>query len=165
MLTGRNIFLRKLQVFDTRTILKWENNPTNWSISGTKKPFSEEEIIAFTAGEQNLIKNNQLRYIICLNTSKDSIGTIDLFEYDKGSKKVGIGVLIAESKERRKGFAIEALILLINYCKNELQLNTIFCNIDKENIASIRLFEKCNFSFIEEQLLFENKVNYYELVL
>ena len=76
-----------------------------------------------------------------------------------------IGILIGEKSYRNKGYASEALNLIIDYCRNELSLVNLFCNIQKDNTTSIRLFEKCGFQFIEELVLFDNKVNYYELKL
>ncbi len=165
MLAAENIFLRTLQSSDAKEMLRWENNPENWEVSGTKAPFTKEEIEAFVSADSDINKNQQIRYIICLNSTNQAIGTIDLFEYDAQNKSVGVGILIADKEDRRKGYANEALTLIENYCSNELNIVTIFCNIIKDNTASIRLFEKCRFQFIEERVLFENEVNYYELKL
>ena len=54
-------------------------------------------------------------------------------------------MLIAETANRKKGYAKEALELVLNYCRNELKVVTIFCNIIKDNKASIRLFEGVGF--------------------
>ena len=162
MLKGSNIFLRKLSPSDAEVILKWENNAANWEISGTTTPFTEAEIDVFVNGEHDIVKNKQIRYIICLNEIELVIGTIDLFEFDSLNKTIGIGVLIAEDVHRKKGYAGEALALLLDYCSNELSVVNAFCNITKDNEASIRLFEKNGFQFIEERKLYNNRVNYYE---
>ena len=163
MLKGEHIFLRKLQITDVDFIYNWENNPANWPVSNTKQPFTKEEIIEFVKSEQNIFLNNQIRFVICLNQNEHLVGCIDLFEFNAKSKTVGIGILIAEKKYRNKGYATEALRLLIDYCRNELKIVYAFCNIFKENTTSISLFEKCGFQFIEEKILDGNKVNYYEL--
>ena len=163
MLKSTNIFLRTLQSSDAEVIFEWENNPKNWEISGTKSAFTKEEINTFVNGNHDLKENQQIRYVICLNDPEEAIGTIDLFEYDAKKKAVGLGVLIAGTENRNKGYASEAINLMIDYCRNELKLVHLFCNIIKDNTASIRLFEKCGFQFIEERVLFESAVNYYEL--
>ena len=165
MINGSHIFLRELQLTDVDVVFKWENDPENWKVSGTTKPFTKVEIETFVNAKHDLALNEQIRYVICLQNSNIPIGTIDLFEFDGYKKTVGIGILIAENTQRRKGIATEALNLIVGYYRNELSLVNLFCNIQKDNTTSIRLFEKCGFQFIEERILFENKVNYYELDL
>lgn len=165
MLSGPNIFLRELQPVDVDVMFNWENDTENWKVSGTTKPFKREEIETFVNAPQNLIQNEQIRYVICLQNSQTPIGTIDLFEFDAAKKAVGIGVLIAELAFRNKGYAAEAIDLITDYCRNELKLVNVFCNIQKDNATSIRLFEKCGFQLIEEKELFGEPVNCYELKL
>jgi len=165
VINGSHIFLRKLQATDVDVMLEWENNTENWKVSGTTKPFTKEDIETFVNGEQNLALNEQIRYVICLQDSKKPIGAIDLFEFAGHQKTVGIGILIGDKSYRNKGYASEALHLIVDYCRNELSLVNLFCNIQKDNTTSIRLFEKCGFKFIEERVLFANNVNYYELNL
>jgi len=163
VINGAHIFLRELQATDVDFIYKWENDTENWKVSGTTKPFTKDEIETFVNTQQDLTLNEQIRYVICLKDSETPIGTIDLFEFDALQKTIGIGILIGEKSYRNKGCASETLNLIIDYCRNELSLVNVFCNIQKENTTSIRLFEKCGFQFIEERVLFDNKVNYYEL--
>lgn len=165
MLKSKNIFLRTLQSNDVDLILKWENNPKNWKVSGTKKSFTKDEIEGLVNGFHNIKANQQIRYVICLNQSKTPIGTIDLFDYDTMRNEVGVGVLIAEEDNKCRGYATEALELVVGYCRNELNAVNLFCNITKDNAVSIRLFEKCEFQFIEKRMLFDDEVNYYELRL
>jgi len=165
VLKSTHIYLRKLQPGDAPFLLIWENNPENWEVSGTTKPFTNEEIENFVDSEHDLSQNQQLRLVVCVNETDKPIGTIDLFEFDKEKNSVGIGVLIAEKEFRNKGFANEALKLMVKYCLNELQIVHLFCNIFKENHQSIRLFKKNGFQFIEERVLFGKEVNYYELTL
>ena len=85
--------------------------------------------------------------MICLTQTNESIGTIDLFEFDPMHFRVGLGVLIFE-QFRKKGYAIEAIELVKEYTQNILLLNQLFCNISSSNNESINLFEKCGFEKI-----------------
>jgi len=155
------VSLREIQSADVDELLKWENNPDNWQISDTVAPFSRKQIEDFVNQPQSLSDNKQQRFMVCLNNK--AIGCIDLFEYDFAASKAGVGILIAEEIERNKGYASKALNLLINKCRNELNIVYLFCNIYKDNKASIRLFEKCGFQFVDERKLDGKPVNYYEL--
>ncbi len=159
-LKSANIYLRNLSPLDASNLFDWENNPENWEVSNTEKLFTREEIEEFVHQPQDIHLNQQLRFMICLNNTNQSIGCIDLFEYEIG-KRVGVGILIADESSRNKGYATEALNLLIGYCRNELKVANIFCNIFKTNTPSIRLFENCGFTFVEERFLDHQKVNYY----
>jgi len=165
LLKSKNIFLRALQPTDVEHIFKWENNPENWENSGTSRSYTKEEISEFVNDKQDLEKSNQFRFIICLNLTDEPIGAIDLFEYNTQKSIVGVGILIAEKENRRRGFAKESLNLISNYCRNELNIVNLFCNIKKDNVSSICLFENNGFKFIEEKDLFKRKVNYYEKTL
>lgn len=161
-LVSNHIYLRNVLASDVLNIFEWENNPENWEVSNTEKSFTREEIEEFVSEPQDINLNHQLRFIICINETNTPIGCIDLFEYEL-EKSVGVGILIAEKAYRNKGYATEALKLLIDYCRNELRVVHIFCNIFINNKPSIRLFESCGFKFVEERILDENEVNYYEL--
>lgn len=73
-----------------------------------------------------------------------TIGSIDLFDFDPFHKRAGIGILIDEPF-RRKGFALEALSLLTEYCFHTLNLHQIYCTIGDDNSESIKLFAKAGF--------------------
>lgn len=163
-LVSNHIYLRNILASDVLNIFEWENNPENWEVSNTEKQFSLQEIEEFVNQPQDINLNHQLRFIICINETNTPIGCIDLFEYEL-EKSVGVGILIADKAYRNKGYATEALKLLIDYCRNELRVAHIFCNIFTNNKPSIRLFESCGFTFVEERILDENEVNYYELKL
>ena len=74
-----------------------------------------------------------------------TIGTIDLFDFDPVNKRAGIGIMIIK-QDQRKGYATEALQMLINYCFNTLKLHQVYCNIIADNLASMNLFKKAGFT-------------------
>jgi diamine N-acetyltransferase len=145
MLKAQNIYLRTIEPRDAALMLEWENNPENWAVSNTLVPFSEHLILQYVNSAQDIFETKQLRFIICLQEDDKPIGTIDLFEYDPLHRKAGIGVLIDEVNERKKGYASEALKLMIKYSFERLDLHQLFCNIFESNEQSIKLFENNNF--------------------
>lgn len=161
MLDSNQIFIRKMRPSDASYILNWENNPANWLSGQTTAAFSKQEIESFVNEPQQIEHRNQLRLIICL-ADETPIGCIDLFEYDKQKKQAGVGVLIADKTNRNRGFATLALNQLKTYARNELQIVHLFCNIQPDNQASLRLFEKCGFRFVEEQDLNGETVHYFQ---
>lgn len=146
-LQGKKIALRSVLTSDANLLYKWENDESNWKVSGTEKPYSEKEITDFIANQKDLYLDKQLRLMICtsgISEKKKEVGCIDLFEFDERNRKAGIGILISKH-HRNKGYASEALSLLIKYGFETLFLQKIFCSISEDNTASMKLFQKQKF--------------------
>ncbi|MEZ4999417.1 MAG: GNAT family protein [Bacteroidales bacterium] len=67
--------------------------------------------------------------MICRATDGQPVGTIDLFEFDPHHLRAGIGILIAEQSDRRKGYASMALEALVDYCFSHLKLHQVYCTL------------------------------------
>ncbi len=130
---------------DIHLMVLWENNPENWKVSGTDKPYTYLELKAFVEDEEPIQLSKQERFIICKLDDQSAIGTIDLFDVNFVHGFGSIGILIAESEHRNKGYASESLDLLSQYAKNELGLRNLKCSIQSDNQVSIKLFEKAGF--------------------
>ena len=85
-------------------------------VSNTQSPFSRFVLEQYiTSSHQDIYSVKQLRLIIC-NEENKAIGSIDLFDFDPNHLRAGVGILIAEKADRKKGYASEALSLLMDYC-------------------------------------------------
>ncbi len=150
MLKGKNLILRALEPSDVDLLYNWENNEKLWHLGNTVTPFSRFTLEQYILNShQDIYTTKQLRLMIDKKNSDQNVtmGSIDLFDFDPSNKRAGIGILIADN-ERNKGYASEALELLISYCFSTLQLHQIYCNISADNLASLRLFKKHNFSSV-----------------
>jgi diamine N-acetyltransferase len=151
MINGKNIFLRPVKTSDIPWIMKWENNPENWLVSETEKPYSFEEINLLIESSEDIFENGQLRFILVDNSSGYLLGTMDLFKANFEEKTVHVGILIAEEKDRRKGYAEEAVQLVQDYVFQELKMVTIYSTIQFHNQPSIQLFKKCGFEVVADE--------------
>ncbi len=146
-LKGKNIQLRALENNDLEILYRWENDPENWKVSQTLTPFSRKLLKKYLdQAHLDLFQIKQLRLVIELEESHLPIGLIDLFDFDPFNQKAGIGILIGEKKEREKGYAREALKILLDYCFSILLLNQVYCNIMESNKTSQHLFTHAGFS-------------------
>ena len=140
------IILRALEPEDLELLYEWENNDSYWVISNTITPFSKFTLKRYLKhSHKNIYETGQLRLMIELIGEKKTIGAIDLFDFDPFHKRAGIGILIADETQRRKGYASMALKCLIQYSFTTLQLHQLYCNILANNTESIDLFEKLGF--------------------
>ena len=147
MLRGENINLRALEPSDLDVLYNWENDTSIWKVSQTIAPFSKNILAKYLENAyQDIFTAKQLRLMI----EKDNtpIGTIDLFDFDPVNLRCGIGIWIVDEENRRKGYAKEALTLIIKYAFSNLHLNQIYCNISSRNQASINLFGSLDFQLV-----------------
>jgi diamine N-acetyltransferase len=160
ILENKNIRLRAIEPSDVDIIYEWENNTETWKVSNTITPFSRNIISAYIEhAHLDIYQTKQLRLIIELKENKLPIGTIDLFDFEPFNKRAGVGILIAEDKNKQKGYASEALETLIEYSFEVLKLNQLFCNISETNPNSLFLFEKYGFEITgrKKQWIIEGK--------
>ncbi|MDC0622525.1 GNAT family N-acetyltransferase [Flavobacteriaceae bacterium] len=143
-LKGKNIFLRALESEDINYLFSIENNEKYWSISDSQIPFSRYLLNRYLKNSNmDIYEAKQLRLVIT-NFQNITIGLIDLFDIDFKNNRAGVAIIINE-KMRSKGFAKEALELLIKYSKTHLSLHQLYCNILEDNSHSINLFKSVEF--------------------
>lgn len=147
MLIGENIALRALEPSDLELLYNWENDSSIWKVSQTIAPFSKHVLAQYLENAHlDIFTTKQLRLMI--KKQGVSIGTIELFDYDPVNSRAGVGIWIAEESEREKGYAKEALKLIIEYSFKHLKLNQLYCNISSTNKISLNLFSSLDFMLV-----------------
>ena len=150
LLGGEKIILRSVDSSDIDTLLLWENSQDEPLYGVYEEQYSREDVEQFVENQQrySIAETEQLRLMICSHEG-ERLGCIDLTEYD--GKKAFVSILIVDLGNRRKGFAENALRLLIDYAKS-LGLHALYARILPENIPSISLFEKVGFEELDNNL-------------
>lgn len=144
-LKGETIYLRALEPEDLEFIHAVENDEAVWEISNTITPYSRFLIKQYLEeAHRDIFDVKQLRLVIS-NYKNQSIGLIDLFDFDIKSRRAGIGILVKDEANRSQGAGKEALSLLINYSFTHLDLHQLYCNISEENTVSLNLFKNQGF--------------------
>ncbi|XCF05532.1 GNAT family N-acetyltransferase [Tamlana crocina] len=139
-LKGENIFLRALEPEDLEFVHEVENDEAVWEISNTQTPYSKFLIKQYLENaHKDIYEVKQLRLVIS-NYNKETIGLIDLFDFDFKNKRAGVGILVKSVNDRAKGYGKEALKMVVNYSFVHLGLHQLYCNISEENKASQKLF-------------------------
>ena len=147
ILNGDIIYLRALEFSDLEFLYDVENNEHFWEVSGTQTPFSKYVLQKYIENaQQDIYEAKQYRFVIC-NKENMPVGLIDLFDFNPQHKRVGVGILIVPD-QREKGFASEALDLIIDYAFTYLNVHQVYANVLEDNYKSISLFEKLNFQKI-----------------
>lgn len=147
-LKGDQIFLRALEPEDLEFIYDIENDEAVWEVSLTQTPYSRFLIKQYLENaHKDIYEVKQLRLVICLHSS-ETVGLIDLFDFDVQNKRAGVGILIKSEEQRYKGFGKEALQLVMKYGKKHLGLHQLYCNIAENNEPSLKLFQNQGFEII-----------------
>ncbi|MCF1422668.1 GNAT family N-acetyltransferase [Mangrovimonas futianensis] len=147
-LKGDQVYLRALEPEDLEFIYEIENDETVWEVSLTQTPYSRYLIKQYLENaHKDIYEVKQLRLVICLHSS-ETVGLIDLFDFDVQNKRAGVGILINSQEQRYKGFGKEALQLIVKYCKKHLGLHQLYCNIAENNKPSLKLFQNQGFEIV-----------------
>ena len=143
LLKDEKIILRSVDSSDIDTLLLWENSQNEPLYGVYEEQYSRDDVAQFVENQQrySIAETEQLRLMICSHDG-ERLGCVDLTEYD--GEKAFVSILIVGLYNRRKGFAENALRLLISYAKS-LGLQTLCACILPENLPSKNLFEKVGF--------------------
>ena len=158
LLTGKKVCLRPLESDDLDLLYRWENDPAVWPYgdcgannSVTPERFTRDELRRFIENQQHDIHaNEQLRFVICRRdlcstTCGTPIGFIDLFDFDPVELRAGVGILICDPADRRRGYGREALMLAMGYANRFWGLRELRCTVSADNHASLALFRDAGF--------------------
>lgn len=145
LLTGKKLRLRAVEAEDLPKLYEWENDTTLWQLGSNVAPYSNYTLQEYIkSASEDLFSAKQLRLIITIKATKESVGTIDLFDLDPRHRRCGVGILI-DRAHQSKGYAKEALQLIKEYALNFLNLNQLYAHIPCSNSVSIKLFTNCGF--------------------
>jgi len=146
MLNDDIVYLRALEPEDLEVLYKWENDTRLWIHGNSLSPYSKLALRQYIsdAQAQDIYQAKQLRLMITLKSNDETIGTVDLYDFDIRNSKAGVGILIDE-KWRNLNYAYKVLEIIKVYVFTFLKLHQLYAYIAIDNISSIKLFEKAEF--------------------
>lgn len=147
--TGK-VRLRALEPHDVDVLYRWENDPEVWKVSNTMTPYSKFTLQEFIkTASQDIYASRQLRLMI-EDWKGNTIGTVDLFDFEPFHRRAGIGILIAK-EYRHNGYAEEAVKCVCQYLFTVFQLHQVYCNVMADNEISLKLFQSVGFQLSGRQ--------------
>jgi diamine N-acetyltransferase len=145
LLENNDIHLRALEPEDLDILYKWENDSKLWHHSSTLAPYSKFALRDYLLNSaQDIFQSRQLRLMIIEKKTGNSIGTIDLYDFEPMYLRAGIGILLDENY-RNKGFGFQALQLMEEYAFHFLLLKQLYAYVPKSNEVSYKLFRKSGY--------------------
>ena len=145
MLSDGIISLRALEPIDVDTLYHWENDPGLWSAGVTLAPYSRKQLWDYVNNyDGDIYSAKQLRLMVSLSDSGETIGTLDFYDFDATNSRCGVGILIA-TPYQRQGFGLRALHLGEEFCRKRLSLHQLYCTVGENNLPSRNLFIKAGY--------------------
>ena len=156
---GKKVSLRAVEPDDLELLYELENKVDWWHLSNTVSPFSRFVLEQYIMNSHlDIYSSKQLRLMIEFtgNEPPQTIGTIDLFDFDPVNMRAGVGILVKQEWQK-KGLATEALSLLVDYAFNTLHLHQLYCGICTDNVESLSVFKKQGFNITGTRLQWVRK--------
>jgi [ribosomal protein S5]-alanine N-acetyltransferase len=141
-----------LQIYEKEENMKF--------ISDGKYGWTKEQL---TEKYEKYNKNYDLGFgvfTICLNDTNKIIGEAGLFDSFGDFKKIELGYIL-DTTYWGQGFGEEICNGLINYSFNNLGIEKLISRMYAENVASVRISEKCGMKRVKSGEAFNRQV-YYE---
>ncbi|HOS84838.1 MAG TPA: GNAT family N-acetyltransferase [Bacteroidales bacterium] len=139
------IALRAIEPEDIELLYRWENNSEVWIISSTIAPFSRDILKKYIENSHlDIYSIKQLRLMIDCKKTKNTIGAIDLYNFDPHNRRTGVGIFV-EPQFSAQGYGEKSLRCVLEYCKDVLFLDQVYSEITSINTPSLELFKKVGF--------------------
>lgn len=138
------ISLRTLLLDDLDFIFELENDSTFWYAADIHETYSKDDLKNFITHSVDIFQDNQQRFIVVSNETNETVGMLDLFNFNSKHMYASVGIII-HPNHQKKGFAKDA----INACKllasEEIGLRNLTASVAANNLVSIQLFENSGF--------------------
>lgn len=140
------LLLRKVRTSDSSSLFKIWSDPevTKFmNIDGFTEESQAMEMISHL--DKLAIKKQAIRFSIIELNSNEIIGSCGYNSFDIENEKTEIGYEIAK-EHWGKGYAPEAISALVEHAFHTLHLNRVEAKVEPENVNSIKVLQKLNFS-------------------
>ena len=147
---GSRVTLHTMEDRDaTEQYVGWLNDPEVKRYLGTKHATIQE--LRDYIGQKDL-QPNALFFGIFLKQDGMHIGTVKLEPIEPEKKCATIAVLIGEKTCWGKGYAAEAMQVLIDWCFRTLGFDEMNLGVIAKNAAAIRAYQKLGFREVKRDL-------------
>ncbi len=161
-LIGTEILLREYIVSDSKYIYKWRNNKQTTLWMG-RKFRDKPKLLNIKDNLLNIINNppNDALYLAIADIHTNRyIGGIDLTSIDPIDKNAILSIVIGSETDRNKGYATEAIELLLTFAFTKLKLHKVSLNVYDYNEAAKNCYKSIGFKIegrIRDQMFVDNE--------
>jgi len=134
---------------DTDFLVRWRSNPDFYQYFRSSTPITKENHLEWYK-KTYLNDFSRFDFILIDKQSENKIGYVGVSKVNDEDNSFEISYLIGEIEFQRRGLACESIIKMIDIMLKE-GYSTIYAEIHKENIASIKTIQKMGFKIFSNQ--------------
>ena len=150
-LATERLLLRRMNVADQNEIFFLRSNESVLEFIDIPKAETVDDAIKFIEKINNCIAQNEsIMWAITLKENNTLIGTICLWNIDAENNKAEIGYMLHPNFQA-KGIMQEAVVKIIEYGFEAMQLNSIVAAFQSNNLRSLKLLERNGFFYESTQ--------------
>lgn len=146
-LVGRKVYLRPFEKDDANHFYKFVNDEkVNKYLTSGSYPNSileENNFVETVMSGQRKLTNHL--FTVVRKSDNTVLGSIGLHKASPIHRTCEVGIMLGRTDLRNKGYATDAAMLILRYAFMRLNLRRSFWKAFSENLASIKVAEKCAF--------------------
>lgn len=146
------VLIRPLKIEDAEISLRWRNDPDIWEYTGNRPTWEITHKIEDAWIRNAINEKDSSRFAI--EADGQYIGNIQITNIVEGITGQ-YHIFIGEKSFWGKGIATRATWQIIRYAKEVLKIKHLYLIVDPEHKAAIRIYEKCGFKRISEEIKME----------
>ena len=161
---GEKIFLRAMEPEDMEMLRDMINDSdVSNMVVGWSFPVSKKEQMDWYG---RAVSSQDKRFIVCTKENKKAVGLVTLTDIDLVNHTAFHGIKLHPSCPKGKGIGTDAVMTLMEYAFNQINLNRLEGEWFLYNKASICLYEKCGWhqEGIKRKAVFRNG-KYHDLAI
>lgn len=145
MLKSESVELVPFESKHIAKFVKFRNSEEsiNLMMPGIPYPATIDSVSEWLSKKKNSHESGE--FAIIYNKTGEYIGNVSYGSIDWKNRNCEIAIMIGEEKYRNKGIGTKALLLLMDFIFNELNLHRIELKVYDFNKRAIRCYEKCGF--------------------
>lgn len=141
-IVGNKVYLSPMNSDDYLKYVEWLND------YDVAKGVNQYVKIISINGEKEWLENavnEKYNFAIVCIENDELLGNISLMNICDIDKTAELGIFIGNKEKHSCGYGSEAIMLLLNYAFNHINLNNIMLKVYSFNTGAIKAYEKCGF--------------------
>jgi len=139
MIRGKRVVLRPVDEEDYPLILRWQNHHEVWWYMDYERPFSLSDVRA------DLERSREEGFPFVLTVEGRPVGRIGLNQFNRRNRTCSLYLFIGEPEFWGRGYAGDALMTLLGYAFDRLDMHLVHLWTLAGNDRVIRVYERCGF--------------------